>query len=115
MEAHELRLGNYINHISFGIVPIKGILELSLKTVYKDTEYWDDLRFHSMVPISEKFLLDFGFTSNPYNDTYSKGAFEIYRKQEQYFFRHIELKYVHRLQNLFYEWTDQELTIETKQ
>lgn len=132
MNAQELRIGNLVNHTAFGIVIIKGINELALKTKYKDNEYWDDLKFHKEIPLTEKWLLRFGFEKKSWLSEgvvievvyYQLSNFIIYllpSKFEVELIRKVDKKQynlfinfdkkVHILQNLYFALTGEELTI----
>lgn len=124
IQANGLRIGNLVNHISFGVVEIKGVLEDSLKTFYKDNEYWDDNKFHKPITISEKHLNEFHF------EEAREGSGE-YFLDDNSIFRHVirikkhptksgflvvardfilcTLIYVHDLQNLYFSLTAKEL------
>jgi hypothetical protein len=73
------------------------------------------LEFLEPTPLTEELLLQFGFVSNPYQDRYEKDGIHVQcdkTKGETLLwiegFPHV--KYVHKLQNFYYENTNQELT-----
>jgi hypothetical protein len=112
MKATELRIGNLVNHISFGIVELSGILNDTLKCNYNENEYWDNLEFYKHIPLTEEWLLKFGVKNN------RLGLFDFVKVSDNvgyhiYFIgRHlIEIKYVHQLQNLYFALTNEELTL----
>jgi hypothetical protein len=109
MKANELRIGNYVEHISFGIVTIEGILRESLKTTYKKDEYWDDFKFHKPIPLTEelyrkieKQLIIKGFSYG-----FEKGKLTLYLSDEWEF----ESEFLHQIQNLYFALTNEEITI----
>jgi hypothetical protein len=67
------------------------------------------------IPLTEDWLLKFGFVSNPYEDRYEKGTIHIEcDKTKGATYLWIEnmphIKYVHQLQNLYFALTGEELT-----
>lgn len=77
------------------------------------------------IPLTEQWLIDFGFTDNCYPDSLSlnvlyRGVLNAYGvstnprieigTKSGIIFGHSEIKYVHQLQNLFYSLTGEELT-----
>ena len=77
IQSNELRIGNYVEHISFGIVPIEGIIRDSLKTIYKKNEFWDDFKFHKPIPLTEEWHNKFGITKNGFGNF----VYEISKRQ----------------------------------
>jgi hypothetical protein len=130
MESKELRIGNYISRPDLGChtYRIEQILELGLKVkttgpIKVICDYKD------LIPIqlTEQWLIDFGFSrideivSRDYVYTIYFGGteFELFLnpKNGKIRFRNspieIEVKYVHRLQNLYSTITEEELIIKT--
>ena len=124
-----LQVGNLINHISFGKVVIKGINELSLKTQYKDNEYWDDLRFHYGIKATEKELLKLGF-EKVYDSNYKRYQINLLETNiylrpslDKWYFGFVnngqdceindcyELEFIHEIQNLIFSLTRVSLTV----
>ena len=120
----DVRYGNLINHVSFGTVPIRGIAIDGLKTEYKDSFYWDDVKYHTGIPITEELLLKLGFEviyrSNftlrlDHKENFKFGArwnlvnghFHIRFIGEQF----ANIKCIHELQNLYFSITGSELQI----
>ena len=116
MEATELRIGNWV--IVNEECQIEAIVHdaVCISTRF-ETYVLDDVK---PIPLTEEWLIKFGFESNPYIDTYelyeldelkfildidkTRGKLDIHWKQ-------VECKYVHSLQNLFHSLTGEELTI----
>ena len=110
MKANELRIGNYVYYNDDNdILIIKMIRN-------RDYDFYP-------IPLTEDWLLKFGFEDNKYNDqiliipfrTASQGNFPgewevILLASAPYSLRH-RIKYVHQLQNLYFEFFDEELTI----
>ena len=124
-----LRVGNLINHIVFGRVIIKGINELSLKTQYKDNEYWDDLSFHYGIKATEDELLKLGF-EKVYDGNYKRYQTNLLETNiylrpslDKWYFGFIndgqdceindcyELEFIHEIQNLIFSLTRVSLTV----
>lgn len=103
MKANELRIGNYVFN--------KAHERKQLTEVYSDCSVYEP------IPLTEEWLLKFGFELN--DGVYKKKGWAIFlRKEDDGFLvsrygRHIHLgvQYIHRLQNLWYELTDEELTL----
>jgi hypothetical protein len=113
LRASELRVGN---------ITTLGVVSLIDQDVFRvvDSEgdsfknTWAEIK---PIPLTEEWLLKFGFVSNPYKDRYeliakiniiiecdkTKGLIDLYCEQ----FPHI--KYVHSLQNLYFALTGEEL------
>ncbi len=117
MQASEFRIGNLVEHVSFGVVPLRSISETALLTEYKNNYYWDDLKFHKPILITEEWLLSIGYELMP-SGTYlqpNSGNFIWFEKglkcsiMGEYY--PIEVKYVHQLQNLYFALNGIELKI----
>lgn len=111
MEANELRIENLVNHISFGISAIKGINQESLKTQYKNNEYWDDIVQLQAISLTEDWLLKLGY--KPYQGHYIISGHLVWVCNDLFMCNKngIILKYVHQLQNLYFALTNNELII----
>ncbi len=124
LKPQELRFGNYIkskesgfNHIVLGIEDKRVSLD---KSKYP----YDFLRDCEPVPLTEEWLLRFGFEKDRYNFIINFGfdfcveyyyadniySFWIYTDDDWHCILN-EIKYVHSLQNLIYALTGQELTL----
>jgi len=124
-----LRIGNLLNHVSFGRVIVKGINELSIKTQYKENEYWDDLKFHYGIKATEEELLKIGFEL-VYDGNYKRYQINLLETNiylrpslDKWYFGFInngqdceindcyELEFVHEIQNLIFYLTRVSLTV----
>ena len=112
MKASELRIGNYYNQ--FG--NIHQVNHVIIKDLTKAPE---DQLWCKPIPLTEEWLLNLGFISNPYQDRYenkplhiecdkTKGSLILWCEQLP---KSIFIKYVHQLQNLYFALTGEELTI----
>lgn len=116
IQPQELRIGNYIEY-NGEIMKLDG----SLLCCYIQNELEFPL---NPIPLTEEWLLKFGFEKAPLVDKYLKGYF-TYDSKLKYFtyFTDIEdggyeniiiqkekLKYVHQLQNIYFAITGKELT-----
>ena len=111
MKANELRIGNWFipfieDGAELGPRPIRAMEFLALS----ENPHWGN-----PIPLTEEWLLKFGFESNPYQDRYEKDPIHIecaIIEGETYLW--IEniphIKYVHQLQNLYFALTGEELT-----
>ena len=117
MNAQELRIGNYVCNSISGYefaINVDQIRRLYLNNRFSDIE---------PIPLTEEWLLKFGAEINPHNKSFFDiGPFTLTKLESGEFIIWHEghalgkrLKYVHKLQNIFYELYDKELTCESKQ
>ena len=127
MRAQDLRIGNLVNY-GINIVPIKSIhIESVLKdsaVVYielnkKLSHYCVNIEDISPIPLTEDWLLKFGFESNPYQDRYENGKIHIECDKTKEITQlwidgmpHIQ--FIHQLQNLYFALTGEELKIQNQ-
>jgi len=110
----ELRVFNYIQY-----------------KFHKDSGGWEDIKvlpkdidfisknpnndIYKPIPLTDSWLKDFGFDSNPYEDRYELEGFYIQVDKTKGFLDlwvtncRLDLKHVHQLQNLYYALTGKEL------
>lgn len=110
MEAKELRIGNLVLDKDNNIFAIAGILQNS---VFKENAYIGmPLEWIKPIPLTEDYLLDFGFNHNEEKNVFELNGFLIY-KQDCFWFDlisdSIEIEYIHQLQNLYFSLTNEEL------
>jgi hypothetical protein len=106
MKANELRIGNYINEYNVGVLQARIL----------DFEYIlnGDINYQS-IELTEEWLLKLGFVKNNFDSHYEKGEFYIEVWEKDFVFRwndfniDINLNSVHRLQNLYFALTLNEL------
>lgn len=122
IEAKELRIGNLVDHISFGVVPISAVAYDALMTNYENNNYWDDLKFHKPIPLTEEWLIKFGFNENGEIED-ENFLFQVifydcwrvyYEEKEKYGNAkcYLEGYYnMHELQNLYFSLTKTELQL----
>ena len=101
-----------IEEIKKDVVQFKG---------YHANEYYKDL---NPIPLTEQWLLDFGFEYNDYH--YEKGLLSIllagskyYHKNGRVYFNswrimEMQPEYVHQLQNLYFALTQEELILKER-
>jgi hypothetical protein len=127
MIANELRIGNFITANGMNVYwPIEGIeiisSNISTQSLIYSHNSWRDLSSFEPIPLTEEWLLNFGFVHDNNLDLYYlKGVQfislcqnitkEYWCDYESYYGLNIEIKYVHQLQNLYFDLTGQELTI----
>lgn len=109
LRSNELRIGNWVKDEN-QYYQIKG-------------EHLDEDNFPTIqtweIPLTEEWLLKFGFVSNPYEDRYEKGLLHIECNKTRGVLEFwieklpvsLTLKFVHQLQNLYFALTGEELTI----
>ena len=126
MNANELRIGNYVN------LKDKGLYKIDWGYDLEKIEDWEGTDYCTPIPLTEDWLLKFGFVHNKsvnedgellinnYTlkiDKYSTivieddFSFGIENEIESVIFDNDVLKSVHRLQNLYFALTQKELTI----
>lgn len=111
MESKQFRIGNLtnfgkvieINNFSFYVRDNGG-------TEVKSS--WADIQ---ALPLTEEWLLKFGFLCNPYKDRYEIYWFNIDCDKRQGYldlsFNGVPIRFVHQLQNLYFALTNEELII----
>lgn len=123
MTANELRIGNWVEFNNNGH-PVK-VKELGEVVLFYNTECYSGYESMNGIPITEKWLLKFGFKFNGWN--YDLKHFNIHSQRHSShkdFHNFIEvhwidkmipiiggIKHVHQLQNLYFALTQEELTI----
>lgn len=110
MKASDLRIGNLL-HSNGVVVTIDG------RTIF---DIWDDegLKTYSPIPLTEEWLLKFGFEYD-HDGRYEYHGSKFYRYKSRLivdrgglFFDYgsdVEIKYAHQLQNLCFALTGEEL------
>lgn len=123
MKASELRIGNYVY--------FKGKVDIvpEVRQTNKLLGYCVVERYYKPIPLTEQWLLDFGFKKYDAYYTTKYGRRLKYHKvtprfpkeskyyREPYFVYNpsrIEINYVHQFQNLHFALTGEELTIKDK-
>jgi len=120
MNINELRINNLISHN--GLICTVEIINSELNEIYflgKDFYYSDKPENLEGVPLTEERLLKFGFKSNINKDSgcghsifsdfnlWIDNGKIIYWKVKG----SVELKHVHQIQNLYFDFTNEELTL----
>lgn len=120
MKATELRINNYVNydneiHLISGLNDIGGVCKITNlkgKVISQHTTNLDP------ITLTEERLINFGFTSNPYQDNYYLNGFILdinkTRGKLEIYYKHVEIEFVHTLQNLYFALTNEELTLTNK-
>lgn len=117
MDVRELRLGNLVEYDGLPC-KVKLIEESGLAVLFEDGEdIWIDIWQFCPIPITEKWLLKFGFEKGEFlkncwdNDELSislENGVVVFGLMNSV----VEMRYVHQLQNLYYCLTGKELTYE---
>lgn len=99
MKANELRIGNYIQAPSGKCIPLIDGLSIDFIKNYKP------------IPLTEEWLLKFNFKEVKKDQWRFVNRLVIKRNDSFFdYASEVELKYVHKLQNFFFE-TSTELTL----
>lgn len=112
MNAHELRIGNYIlKNDKLHYCSWMTIRDIKTQSIEEDDKF-------EPIPLTEEWLLKFGFEIN---ETYCSKKINKTNEFNIMFFDdgwllcdcdiHCKIKYVHQLQNLFWILCGEELTI----
>jgi hypothetical protein len=118
MKAQELRIGNLLKDIDGNIVEVITVYENGNYVVHSSIHQFaiiekdDDLIIP--IPITEEWLLRFGFVSNPYQDRYENKSIHVQCNKtrgvtELWIENMPHIKYVHQIQNLYFALTGEEL------
>ena len=115
IQENELRIGNLVQD-SFGLIEISIRGQSYFNNEDNNLGTIEFASIYKPIPLTEEWLLKFGFVSNPYQDRYEKYYLHIQcNKTKGYLELWIDLlphiKYVHQLQNLCYLMFNEELTI----
>jgi len=117
MDSKELRIGNYVY--------FKGV-EVDVFSIEKNPIDWERVNgvrceenyvsAIKPIPLTEEWLLKFGFDSNGWKGEfikYAEGYIYLFGEESCIFAQayKIEIKHVHQLQNLYFALTGEELTI----
>ena len=111
MDVKELRIGNYVNFNNGSPDEVDDFQWGS-----EDYEYYETVMFNILpIPLTEEWLVKFGFDNlGAYG--WGIGYFHIrFRNIHKFYFplknRLVRIKHVHKLQNLYFALTNEELTI----
>ena len=122
----ELRIGNYI--IGKCVDELDERKEWWEQYQIKDAEDLMGVKdgWDKRIPLTEEWLMIFGFKKDEYNDdrpfyytfkgfrlNCNMGFLTLYNSNELAYFRPIELKYVHQLQNMFFSLCGEELELKS--
>jgi hypothetical protein len=124
MKANELRIGNLLFDRGDKILRLDywDFMKPAQRMFLGDSEVHpltEDLEYCKPIPLTEEWLLKFGFKWKQIKDlsSYTLSKLELYRyssNNNKIFFEYaegeVELKYVHQLQNLYFALTGEELT-----
>ena len=111
----DLRIGNLLNHISFGNVVVYGCNRDCIQAEYEKNTYYDDIRFYTAISITEELLLKIGAIKLEFKDFPS---FNLLGTQINFinglwidYATRVEIKGLHHLQNIFFFRNSEELQI----
>lgn len=129
MKREEVRFGNYIFSEISNIRMDKGIIQLDSSSLMYLFDVDDSWEFIKPIPLTEEYLLKFGFVKKDeefqdnlldtfmyhkddiVNIEFSDKHGQLYWHENYSSIYHTEIYYVHQLQNLYNALTNSELTI----
>ena len=106
LNCNEVRIGNFVN--------MKSKNRFYIIDRGQDIDECEDF---NPIPLTEEWLLKLGFVKNDFDSHYEKDEFHIEVWEKDFVFRwndfniDINLNSVHRLQNLYFTLTNEELTL----
>jgi len=114
--ARELGYKNLINRKELGTVEVVGFNEEIIQYLHLDTIYYDEYSKFEAIPLTEEWLLKFGFEEVDYaGGCYNLGIVCIdtadFNCVVNGKWLDVKIQYVHQLQNLYYALTQTELTL----
>lgn len=115
MKATELRIGNYIySYYPNGEKFVNELNHGGLAEVLVPSSY--DFKPDEPIPLTEEWLIRFGFEKGSDGNFYKDSQFTIYKRGVHFgliegSLSWVEFDYVHQLQNLYHALTGKELTI----
>ena len=123
MKANELRIGNLLLDRGDKVLRLDywDFMKPAQRMFIEDSEVHpltEDLQYCKPIPLTEEWLLKFGFNRRQINDliSYNTNQLQLYQyasNNNKIFFEYadgeVQLKYVHQLQNLHFALTGMEL------
>ena len=111
IKANELRVGSLV-YVLYQVSTITSINEFDVESHDCKDIPIEELR---AIPITEEWLVKLGFVSNGINRCWKDPIDLIYMGDNSWLYlanqRHVNLFYIHQLQNLYFALTGEELTI----
>ena len=112
----ELRIGNYITEVTAFDGFYASVVSIGADTCIYGVGYTALFDKLAPIPLTEKWLLDFGFENKEENWEKSDSNlwdFLIILDYESFMYSYskLEIKHVHQLQNLYFALTGEELTL----
>jgi len=139
IESKDLRIGNLVNEEVLGDCQVSGISKETVWVEVKNIksngshnlrEFHININFLKPIPLTEEWLLKFGFSKNEndvlqiettlmplsitLSDNYPDEKYKAWVYEDENSSYHIisdNIKYVHQLQNLYFDLTNEELTL----
>ena len=120
MRANELRIGNFVDERVVGYCVVNDISNsyLIVTGIYRKDLMYSVLPENAHpIPLTEEWLLKFGFKAVPFAipDKFDNRKIQIKRDERGFWviacYNFILIKHVHQLQNLYFALTGEELTI----
>lgn len=120
MNTKELRIGNFVNDTDDTFHIVSAVYKNGIEMEFNDLRYFIDEDVISPILLTEEWLPRFGFTCETIQG--NQNEFRVYTKGQFVFNTNhgwwingksikVQPKYVHRLQNLYFEIEDVELQL----
>lgn len=132
IKAQELRIGNYVTtinrggevHMPTGITEKIGGIDFFRVKTYDYKKPFASQKHHRLfavadiagITLTEEWLIRLGLKKMPESeytcDTYDLAGFKLWMNNGKFLFNdNIEIKHVHRIQNLYFDLKNEELTL----
>lgn len=118
--ANELRLGNLVNFMEDDtIFTVEEIVTDGIGVHNEEESTWIEIDQFSGIPLTEEWLLKFGFTWSHYHqDTaqreyYGINEYYVCKLNNRFYYENTKLEYIHQLQNLVFALTGTELELKS--
>ena len=128
IESNELRIGNLVTDEFYdsyrNIIEVDSISDKGINIFVEDGQFaqtWIEpaYRFDTIfgIPLTEEWLLNFGYKQNSFSLNFENSTRISIFKKYNCFIAQIdntvirEIKYIHQWQNIFYDFTNEELIL----
>ena len=117
LESRELRIGNWVSMAQYGVQQISSYNIYKLNLMELGTKVADYYYLIEPIPLTEEWIVKFGFyfaghEKRTFLQVYVKDGVKLRLSNSGIlYYQNIPIKTVHRLQNLYFALTGEELTL----